>query len=96
MQVNNLNGKIELTHLPASLKTLWLHRNLFSGSIDLSSLPDGMEQLKLGMNRLCDYGGDGGVASAGLRAQSRNIDPRSRRLAGHRPDGWPSLDGGSV
>ena len=41
-------------------------------------------------------GGDGGVASAGLRAQRHNIDPRSRRLAGHRPDGWPSLDGGSV
>ena len=46
------------------------------------------------LTNLC--GGDGGVASAGLRAQRRNIDPRSRRLAGHRPDGWPSLDGGSV
>ena len=42
------------------------------------------------------WGGDGEVASAGLRAQRRNIDPRSSRLASHRPDGWPSLDGGSV
>ena len=66
-----------------------------TGTLGLAFLPCSMKNLRMTENALSE-GGDGGVASAGLRAQRHNIDPRSRRLAGHRPDGWPSLDGGSV
>ncbi|KNH05783.1 hypothetical protein XU18_3228 [Perkinsela sp. CCAP 1560/4] len=67
-----------------------------TGTLGFEFLPDSMENLNMSYNALSEGGGDGAVASAGLRAQRRSIAPRSRRLAGHRPDGWPSLDGGSV
>ena len=75
-----------LTQLPGRLEYLYLFKNQFNGSFDPTRLPSSMYHSYLDNNSF----------SAGLRAQRRNIDPRSRRLAGHRPDGWPSLDGGSV
>ncbi|KNH09302.1 hypothetical protein XU18_0580 [Perkinsela sp. CCAP 1560/4] len=67
-----------------------------TGTVGFEFLPPSLSTLMMWSNVLSGGGGDGAVASAGLRAQRRSIAPRSRRLAGHRPDGWPSLDGGSV
>ena len=92
---NQFSGSVDLTRLPAALEDLRLSKNQLTGPVVLTQLPDGLRCLYLRGNQF-NEGGDGEVASAGLRAQRRNIDPRSRRLAGHRPDGWPSLDGGSV
>ena len=92
---NNLIGCLDLDRLPAAVRSVDLSGNKFTGDISLENLPKGLEILSLLDNQLSG-GADGAVASAGLRAQRRSIAPRSRRLAGHRPDGWPSLDGGSV
>ena len=94
LDLNQLAGSLNLDSLPATVRELGLSSNEFTGKVSLEKLPKGLEVLSLLDNQLT--GGDGGVASAGLRAQRPNIDPRSRRLAGHRPEGWPSLDGGSV
>ena len=68
-------------------------KKLLGGSLQMEKLTEKLQFLFLDTN---SFTADGGVASAGLRAQRRNIDPRSRCLAGHRPDEWPYLDGGSV
>ena len=73
-----------LTQLPGRLEYLYLFKNQFNGSFDPTRLPSSM----------CHSYLDSNSFSVGLRAQRRNIDPRSRRLAGHRPDGRPPLRGG--
>ena len=68
--------------LPATMKDLGPSNNQFIGEVSLESLPQRLQCLDIANNLLSERG-DGRVASAGLRAQRRNIDPRSRRLAGH-------------
>ena len=92
---SRLTGPLCLEWLPSSVRKFVVRWNQLTGTLDLTSLPTSMKWLDIGHNA-CTGEPDGAVASAGLRAQRRSIDPRSRRLAGHRPDGWPSLDGGSV
>ena len=73
--------QIEQSIKCCSIKLHFQKKIKITGSFDLERLPERMEHVNV---------------SKGLQGYVHSIGPRSRRLAGHRPDGWPSLDGGSV